>query len=60
MTDGENNEKNDIRDTKSGNWNDRNYHEETADRTWITDHVVAINETVLDVCYDSYDWRYTK
>lgn len=37
-----------------------NYHEETADCTWITDHVVAINETVLDVRYDSYDWRYTK
>ena len=37
-----------------------NYHEEKADCTWITDHVVIINGTELDVRYDSYDWRYTK
>lgn len=37
-----------------------NYHEKTVDCTWITRHVVAINETELDVRYDSYDWRHTK
>lgn len=37
-----------------------NYHEQTADCIWITDHVVAINGMELDVRYDSYDWRYTK
>ena len=37
-----------------------NYHEQTADCIWITDHVVIIYGTELDVRYDSYDWRYTE
>ena len=36
------------------------YHEMATDCAWITEHVVMINDIVLDVRYDSYDCRYAK
>lgn len=36
------------------------YHETATDCTWITEHIVTINDMVLDVRYDSYDCRYAK
>lgn len=36
------------------------YHETEADCVWVTEHAAAINGRVLDVRYDSYDWRHPK